>query len=71
MEENLKIKGKKIKIHKANNFPQYSEKSVLTDSTWNYVDMWLKRNSYKEALFLHKNKRRNHAPFVSTPKTYG
>ena len=39
MEENLKIKGKKIKIHKANNFPQYSEKSVLTDSTWNYVDM--------------------------------
>ena len=74
MEENLKIKGKKIKIHKANNFPQYSEKSVLTDSTWNYVDMWLKRNSYKEALFFWEQAKYFYnasklLPILSSPLT--
>ena len=74
MEENLKIKGKKIKIHKANNFPQYSEKSVLTDSTWNYVNMWLKRNSYKESLFFWEQAKYFYnasklLPILSSPLT--
>jgi uncharacterized protein (UPF0332 family) len=42
--------GKPISVHKAIMNPEFNKKTVLVGDTWDYVEMWLKRNHKKEAL---------------------
>lgn len=40
-----------ISLHKARVNPEFNSKTVLVDDIWEYVDMWLKRNSNRQAQF--------------------
>lgn len=40
-----------ISLHKARVQPEFNSKTVLVDDIWEYVEMWLKRNSNKDAQF--------------------
>lgn len=50
----IEINSKKLSLMKAVTGANYGEKAVLTDSAWEYVELWLRRRSStkaKEALF--------------------
>ena len=50
----IKLKNKELSLLKPYTSAKYDGKTVLTDSCWEYVELWLKRqkgNSSKEALF--------------------
>lgn len=54
MQKNIIINSKPITIMKPVTVADYQEKTVLTNSSWEYVELWLKRKSSKaakEALF--------------------
>ena len=40
-----------ITLHKSRVEPEFNSKTVLVDDIWEYVEMWLKRKSNKEAQF--------------------
>ncbi|MFL0076606.1 YaaC family protein [Tenacibaculum maritimum] len=40
-----------IRLHKARVNPEFNSKTVLVDDIWEYIEMWLKRNSTKKAQF--------------------
>lgn len=46
----IKIDNQEISIRKTIINPKFSNKTVLTDSTWNYVEIFLKDKKEKEAL---------------------
>jgi len=48
---NIKIDNKVQFLCKAYVNPDYSGKTILTDSTWNYVEIFLKQEKAEEALF--------------------
>ncbi len=45
----ISIKGKNIKIPKAINNPNIGERTVLTSSPWDFVSLWLK----KQTIIMH------------------
>jgi hypothetical protein len=47
----IRHKNKNLTIHKAISEPHFNEKTVLVTSTWDYVDLWLKRANKHEARF--------------------
>lgn len=47
----IKISGKVVSPHKAIVNPDFKCKNVLTDSPWDFVDLWLRREKENEALF--------------------
>lgn len=51
MREPLKISNTRIIVRKAKKDPNFTAKSVLTDSTWRYVEIYLKQTKATEALF--------------------
>lgn len=51
MRTPLKIGNKHIVLRKAKKEPNYTAKSVLTDSTWLYVEIYLRQKKEIESLF--------------------
>ena len=50
----LELNAKTLKLMKPVTSANYTEKTVLTNSSWEYVELWLKRQNYeksKRALF--------------------
>ena len=48
----IKYKNKPLTIHKAVSEPHFNEKTILVTSTWDYIDLWLKRNHQEKAQFF-------------------
>jgi len=53
----IKISRNEIALKKAIINPNFKNKTVLTDSTWRYVEIFLKENSADEALFYWEQAR--------------
>lgn len=54
MAKNITVNSKKCELMKAINSPKYGSKTILTNSSWEYVELWLKRcraATSKDALF--------------------
>jgi hypothetical protein len=49
--QNLILNNKSVKLHKSLITPQFNTRNVLTNSIWEFVTLWLKRNGKKKALF--------------------
>jgi hypothetical protein len=47
----LRLGGRDVMPRKAVMSPTFGAKTVLTNSPWTYVSLWLQRNKKKEALF--------------------
>lgn len=48
----IRIHGRELKPHKATVNPRLGTRTVLTNSHWEYVTLWLKREHKKSALFF-------------------
>jgi hypothetical protein len=46
----LRLKGREVAPRKAIMSPKFGAKTVLTNSPWNFVSLWLKRNRKEESL---------------------
>lgn len=62
-------KNKPLSLHKAVTSPHFNERTVLVTSTWDYVDLWLKRARQTEARFFWSQARSFHEATQSLPKT--
>lgn len=62
-------KGKSLSLHKAVIAPHFNEKTVLVTSTWDYVDLWLKRAKENEARFFWNQARSFYEATQTLPKT--
>lgn len=77
MQDKIKINHKYISIIKPNINANYNSKTILTYSTWEYVELWLKRQQGQEAknaLFFwrqakHFSNASNALPLNSKPLT--
>ena len=49
MQKPIIINSKTITILKPLTSAEYQEKTVLTNSAWEYVELWLRRKAGKEA----------------------
>lgn len=47
----IRISGKSVPVYKAALKPAFGVRTVLTNSPWTFVELWLKRNKKSEALF--------------------
>lgn len=50
--QTIKISGRDAQPHKCVKGPNFTSRTVLTKSPWQFVELWLKRNGKKEALFF-------------------
>ena len=48
----VKLHGREVKPHKATRSPEFGSRTVLTNSAWEYVSLWLQRSNLQNALFL-------------------
>jgi len=53
----IRLSGKVVTPHKALVNPIFDSKNVLTNSPWEYVDLWLRREKKSDALFYWKQAR--------------
>jgi hypothetical protein len=44
--------GKPLTIHKATDSPDFDQQTVLVSDTWDYIELWLKRNGHTKARFF-------------------
>lgn len=65
----ITYKNKRLTVHKAITAPQFNEKTVLVTSTWDYVDLWLKRAGKGEARFFWNQAHSFYDATLSLPKT--
>jgi len=65
----IKYKNKDLTIHKSVTTPHFNEKTVLVTSTWDYVDLWLKRAAKKDARFFWNQARSFYDATKMLPKT--
>ena len=56
----VELNGRSLKLHKAIVDPQFGTKSVLTNSHWSFVDLYLRRNNSHDALFYWEQARQFH-----------
>lgn len=61
--------GKPLSLHKAVTSPNFNEKTVLVTSTWDYVDLWLKRARKNEARFFWNQARSFYEATQDLPNT--
>lgn len=61
--------GKPLTLHKAVTTPHFNEKTVLATSTWDYVDLWLKRAKMNDARFFWSQARSFYEATQTLPKT--
>lgn len=55
MQKNITVNSKEISLLKPLTYADYESKTILTDSVWEYVELWLKRQKdakSQEALFF-------------------
>jgi uncharacterized protein (UPF0332 family) len=57
----LRINGRELRPHKAVVSPRLGTRTVLTNSPWGFVDLWLKREGHDEAVFFWDQAREFHA----------
>ncbi|WP_323972513.1 YaaC family protein [Aeromonas hydrophila] len=65
----INYKNKKLTIHKAITEPHFNEKTVLVTSTWEYVDLWLKRAGRNDARFFWNQAKSFYDATKLLPKT--
>ncbi len=63
----IKLKKKSLKPHKSAVDPVLYSKNVLTNSPWNFVELWLKKNGQKEALFYWAQAKEFHKASSGLP----
>lgn len=49
--ERIRLKGRELKPHKAMMNPLMGARTVLTQSSWDFVSLWLKKENHQTALF--------------------
>lgn len=49
--EPVRLNGRVLALHKATVRPEFGVRTVLTNSPWRFVNLWLKRNKEHDALF--------------------
>ncbi len=50
--QTIKIGGREAQPHKCVQGPNFTSRTVLTQSPWQFVELWLRRHGKKEALFF-------------------
>lgn len=65
----ITYKNKNLTIHKAITEPHFNEKTVLVTSTWDYVDLWLKRAGKNDARFFWSQAKSFYDATKLLPKT--
>ena len=65
----IQHKKKNLTIHKAITEPRFNEKTVLVTSTWDYVDLWLKRAGKHDARFFWNQAHSFYDATLQLPKT--
>jgi len=53
----IKLNNRDLKPHKATQSPEFGSQTVLTNSPWEYVSLWLQRKSLTDALFYWSQAR--------------
>lgn len=53
----IKLKGKEVKPHKSVVSPELAARNVLTNTPWDFVDLWMKKEKQKNALFYWNQAR--------------
>jgi YaaC-like Protein len=48
----IEVGGKPLTVHEAMVSPKFGEKTVLVNDTWDYIELWLKRNHRKSSARL-------------------
>lgn len=64
----IEYQGKPLTIHKAIVSPDFTSKTVLVSDTWDYIDLWLKRNGPSSARFFWDQARHFFAATKVLPK---
>ncbi len=64
----IKIKGRTVTPHKALENPDLASRNVLTNSPWDFVELWLKREKQKNALFYWNQAREFHNASCGLPR---
>ncbi len=67
--KDINYKNKNLTIHKAITDPRFNEKTVLVTSTWDYVDLWLKRAGKHDARFFWNQAHSFYDATLALPKT--
>jgi len=65
----IKFKSRHLKIHKSYKSPDLNSKTVLSADTWEYVEMWLKRENEQKALFFWRQSKSFFEATLKLPKT--
>lgn len=60
--------GKPLTVHKAIVSPEFDAKTVLVTDTWDYIDLWLKRNGPSKARFFWDQARQFFVATKALPK---
>ena len=63
----IKLKGKMIKPHKSVVSPALSSRNVLTNSPWDFVDLWLKKENKRVSIFYWNQAREFHRASAGLP----
>lgn len=63
----IKLKGKEIRPHKSVVSPELAARNVLTNSPWDFVDLWMKKEKQKYALFYWTQARVFHEASKGLP----
>lgn len=53
----VSLSHKRVSLHKAIVSPVFGQRSVLTNSPWTFVDLWLKRENKQSAIFYWEQAR--------------
>ena len=64
----IKYKNSPLTIHKAVSEPHFNQKTILVTSTWDYMDLWLKRNHKEEAQFYWQQAKHFYHATTELPK---
>lgn len=63
----IKLKGKEIRPQKSVISPELAARNVLTNSPWDFVDLWMKKEKQKNALFYWNQARVFHEASKGLP----
>jgi hypothetical protein len=64
----IKFNSRPLSIHKATVAPQFNERTVLLNDTWDYIDLWLKREKQNRARFFWSQSRHFFEASKALPK---
>jgi hypothetical protein len=63
----IKLKGRELRPHKSIVGPLLGSRTVLTNSPWTFVALWLKRAKKSEAAFYWQQAHEFHKAFTGLP----